>query len=177
MTKRALGEFEQLVLLAILRVGGMQDIDCWNPFSCTAIYQWGDLILEGFVDQGPASAGCPGEPAIARSWERSADGRTWTVQLHEGITFSDGTPVTAVTVKELLEWWNGNDEIAVFQAEILSLEEYAQDTQDYLKHTTQPEKRIALKHQSDTINMMIRRFQSLFFKQHELELPFEEELE
>ena len=36
----------------VLRVGGMQDVDCWNPFSCTAIYMWGDLLVEGFVDQG-----------------------------------------------------------------------------------------------------------------------------
>ena len=130
------GEVAQADDTAILRVGGMQDIDCWNPFSCTAIYQWGDLILEGFVDQGPASAGCPGKPAIASSWERSTDGRTWTIQLHEGITFSDGTPVTAGTVKELMEWWNGNDEIAVFQAEILSLESVEVIDDLTLRYTT-----------------------------------------
>ena len=49
----------------VLRVGGLQDVDCWNPFSCTAIYMWGDLVLEGFVDQGPSSEGCSGTPAIA----------------------------------------------------------------------------------------------------------------
>jgi peptide/nickel transport system substrate-binding protein len=107
---------------AVLRVGGLQDVDCWNPFSCTAIYMWGDLILEGFVDQGPASEGCPGTPAIAESWERSEDGRTWTIHLHEGITFSDGTPVTAGTIKQVLEWWSSIEEIAVFTAETLYLE-------------------------------------------------------
>ena len=65
----------------ILWVGGLQDVDCWNPFSCTAIYMWGDLSVEGFTDQGPASEGCPGLPAIAEAWERSEDGLTWTVDL------------------------------------------------------------------------------------------------
>ena len=60
----------------VLRVGGLQDVDCWNPFSCTAIYMWGDLVVEAFTDQGPASEGCPGLPAVAESWERSEDGRT-----------------------------------------------------------------------------------------------------
>jgi len=106
----------------ILRVGGMQDVDCWNPFSCTAIYMWGDLLVEGLTIQGKASEGCDGEPAMAESWELSEDGYTWTIKLHEGITFPDGTPVTAHTVKEFYEWWASNEEIAVFLAEILYLD-------------------------------------------------------
>ncbi len=89
----------------ILRVGGMQDVDCWNPFSCTAIYMWGDLLVEGLTIQGKASKGCDGEPAMAESWELSEDGYTWTIKLHKGITFPDGTPVTAHTVKEFYDWW------------------------------------------------------------------------
>ncbi|HEY52258.1 MAG TPA: ABC transporter substrate-binding protein [Caldilineae bacterium] len=83
---------------------------------------WGDLIAESFVDQGPSSEGCPGTPALAESWEASEDGRTWTIKLHEGITFSDGTPVTADTVKEFMEWWSSIEELAVFNAELLYLE-------------------------------------------------------
>jgi peptide/nickel transport system substrate-binding protein len=120
----------------VLRVGGLQDVDCWNPFSCTAIYMWGDLILEGFTDQGPASEGCPGLPAIAESWERSEDGRTWTIHLHDGITFSDGTPVTAETIKEILEWWSSIEEIAVFNAETLYLESVEVIDDLTLKYTT-----------------------------------------
>ncbi|MGD8465514.1 MAG: ABC transporter substrate-binding protein [Anaerolineae bacterium] len=120
----------------ILRVGGMTDVDCWNPFSCTAIYMWGDLILESFVDQGPASEGCPGQPAIVESWERSEDGRTWTLHLHEGITYSDGTPVTAETVKEILEWWSSIEDIAVFNAETLYLESVEVVDDLTLRYTT-----------------------------------------
>lgn len=106
----------------VLRVGGMQDVDCWNPFSCTAIYQWGALLAEGLTRQGKASEGCPGEPALAESWELSEDGYTWIVKLHEGITFPDGTPVTANTVKEFYEWWASIEELAVFNAELLYLD-------------------------------------------------------
>ena len=106
----------------VLRVGGLQDVDCWNPFSCTAIYMWGDLLVEGLTIQGKASEGCDGEPALAESWEVSEDGYTWTVKLHEGITFPDGTPVTANTVKEFYEWWASNEDIAVFNAELLYLD-------------------------------------------------------
>jgi len=127
---------EQAQEPVVLRVGGLQDVDCWNPFSCTAIYMWGDLILEGFVDQGPSSEGCPGTPAIAKSWEVSEDGLTWTIHLHEGITFSDGTPVTASTVKEVMEWWSSIEELAVFNAELLYLESVEAVDDLTLQYTT-----------------------------------------
>ncbi len=120
----------------VLRVGGMQDVDCWNPFSCTAIYMWGDLLVEGFVDQGDSSTGCAGDPAIAKSWEISEDGLTWTIHLQEGITFSDGTPVTADTVKENMEWWSSIEEIAVFNAELLYLDSVEVIDDLTLKYTT-----------------------------------------
>ena len=34
-------------------------------------------------------------PQLAESWEPSDDGATWTVTLRQGVTFSDGTPLTA----------------------------------------------------------------------------------
>lgn len=55
------------------------------------------------------------------------------------------------------------------------LEQYTKDTQDYLQHTTQAEKQVALQQQLDTIEMIIRKFQQLFFRQETPELPFEEE--
>jgi peptide/nickel transport system substrate-binding protein len=35
------------------------------------------------------------EPALAKSWTVSPDGRRYTVQLRNGVTFSDGSPFTA----------------------------------------------------------------------------------
>jgi len=37
------------------------------------------------------------EPGLARSWERSPDGRTWTFHLRHAF-FSDGTPITSADV-------------------------------------------------------------------------------
>src|SRR5687767_15861044 len=38
------------------------------------------------------------EPALAESWEASADGRTQTLRLRKGVTFSDGAPFTSADV-------------------------------------------------------------------------------
>jgi peptide/nickel transport system substrate-binding protein len=105
----------------ILRVGGLEDPDCWNPHSCTAIWFYGHLVVEGFADLGPASTGCAGVPRLADSWEVSEDGRTWTIHLHEGITFNDGTPVTAQTIVDFTEWWLSTD-LIYHMAETLSME-------------------------------------------------------
>ena len=39
------------------------------------------------------------EPALAESWEISDDGKTYTFDLRDGVTFHDGTPLTAEAVK------------------------------------------------------------------------------
>jgi peptide/nickel transport system substrate-binding protein len=38
------------------------------------------------------------EPALAKSWEASSDGLTWTFHLRKGAAFSDGHPMTAQDV-------------------------------------------------------------------------------
>jgi peptide/nickel transport system substrate-binding protein len=39
------------------------------------------------------------EPMIFKSWKRSADGLTYTVEIRKGVKFQDGTPLTAEAVK------------------------------------------------------------------------------
>ena len=43
------------------------------------------------------------EPALAKSWEISADGKTYTFHLRDGVKFHDGTPVNADAVVFSLE--------------------------------------------------------------------------
>ena len=42
-------------------------------------------------------------PALAESWDISPDGKTYTFHLHSGVTFQDGTPMTADDVKFSLD--------------------------------------------------------------------------
>ena len=37
-------------------------------------------------------------PALAKNWDVSADGRTWTWHLRHGARFSDGEPITSADV-------------------------------------------------------------------------------
>ncbi|MGF1600949.1 MAG: ABC transporter substrate-binding protein [Thermosynechococcaceae cyanobacterium] len=53
----------------------------------------------------------PGEtkliPGLAREWNASNDGLTWTFKLREGVQFHDGTPFNASAVKDNIErWWD-----------------------------------------------------------------------
>ena len=42
-------------------------------------------------------------PVLATSWESNPDGTVWTFALREGVTFHDGTPLTAADVKASLD--------------------------------------------------------------------------
>ena len=42
-------------------------------------------------------------PALARRWQVSEDGKTYTFHLHEGVKFHDGQPFTATDVKYTLD--------------------------------------------------------------------------
>ncbi len=61
-------------------------------------------------------------PRLAESWEVSEDGRTWTIKLYDGITFSDGTPFNADTAVWNIETFYQDPDLVTWFAETLSLE-------------------------------------------------------
>jgi peptide/nickel transport system substrate-binding protein len=120
----------------VLRVGAMYPQDCWNPFSCTGVWYFSHLVIEGFADHYTTSEGCKGVPRLAESWEVSEDGRTWTIKLHDGITFSDGTPFTAETAKWNLDWYSQTPSLQEWFAETLAMESVEVVDELTLRYTT-----------------------------------------
>lgn len=64
--------------------------------------QVGRMIYEGLITQD--SQFRP-QPALARSWDISADGLTYTFHLRDGVTFHNGQPLTAEDVVVSMERW------------------------------------------------------------------------
>jgi len=63
-------------------------------------YDQNSLSVISMIDTGLVSLDdhMQPQPQLARSWEQSPDGRTWTFHLRPNLTFSDGTPLTASDV-------------------------------------------------------------------------------
>jgi peptide/nickel transport system substrate-binding protein len=59
-------------------------------------------IYEGLIRQAPG-AGVRLEPWLAESWEPNDDFSSWTFNLREGVTFQDGSPLTAEAVRASFE--------------------------------------------------------------------------
>lgn len=54
-------------------------------------------VMDGLLTMNPNTYEM--EPGIAEKWEESKDGLTYTFYLREGVTFSDGKPVTVEDIK------------------------------------------------------------------------------
>jgi peptide/nickel transport system substrate-binding protein len=61
---------------------------------------WGrELLFLRLIDPVEGGAG----HALAQTWERSADSRSWTLRLRQDLRWEDGLPVTAADVKFALD--------------------------------------------------------------------------
>jgi peptide/nickel transport system substrate-binding protein len=79
----------------ILTVGIVNDIDSLNPFVgyvVEAYEVWG-LMYDSLTGYGQKDFAAV--PGLAEKWSTSADGKTWTYTIRSGVTWSDGTPLTA----------------------------------------------------------------------------------
>lgn len=78
-------------------VYGGQFIDSWGGGNVADIRQFGyEPLVRWSVD------GSEVVPNIAKSWDISADARSYTFHLREGMKWSDGQPFTA---DDIIFWW------------------------------------------------------------------------
>jgi ABC-type transport system substrate-binding protein len=73
-------------------------------FQCTTIfYDTAYCVFDRLVDTAVKHNGSiAAEPSLARTWEVSEDGRTYTFHLVEGVKFSNGSPLTSSDVRYTL---------------------------------------------------------------------------
>jgi len=78
----------------ILRAGTLQDLDSLNPYQ-TALETGDESYLLSYnvlVDFGTNLEPVPG---FADTWQRAADGKSWSFHIRDGMKWSDGTPATS----------------------------------------------------------------------------------
>lgn len=82
----------------ILIIASGQDIPNFDPHTATGYSA--SFFLRNTYDPLVRVSGNPPEPvpALAQSWDVSADGRSYTFALNPAAVFHDGTPVTAADV-------------------------------------------------------------------------------
>ncbi|MFN8563010.1 MAG: ABC transporter substrate-binding protein [Anaerolineae bacterium] len=118
-----------------LRIGRTYVIDTLNPASSYFSYQmralWYDTLIQ-FVGGDRVA------PGLAESWSVSDDGLTWTFKIRPGVTFADGTPLTAVEAAWSLNWTIENQlpTLITYLNNVTSAE--APDPTTLLIHVSQP---------------------------------------
>jgi ABC-type transport system substrate-binding protein len=88
----------QKVIGGTLKVVSYVDITSLDPHSTATwpSYMVQELMYDNLVDWDESGQPIPG---LAKSWEVSADGKSYTFHLTEGVTFSDGSACDATAVK------------------------------------------------------------------------------
>jgi peptide/nickel transport system substrate-binding protein len=84
-----------------LTIGTTYIIDVLNPTTSLYSYNLKGLFYETLIE---AADGANVEPGLAESWSVSDDGLVWTFKMRPGLTFSDGTPCTAVEAAWSINW-------------------------------------------------------------------------
>ena len=89
-----------------MNVGTTYIWDTANPTFGWYGYTLRYLIYDTLVEEAGISNF---HPCIAESWEVSDDGLVWTFKIREGMSFHDGTPLTAEEVAWSLNWTLENE--------------------------------------------------------------------
>ena len=72
----------------------------YNPIKATMLNTATGLLFDRLVSQ---AADLSYHPWLAESWEEAPDGMAWTFKLKQGVTFHNGEPFNAETVKAWIE--------------------------------------------------------------------------
>jgi peptide/nickel transport system substrate-binding protein len=88
----------------VLKFASASSVTTWDPiasFSTEAAYMAN--IYEQLVRVNPPGSKDTYSPLLAESWEKSADGLTWTFKLRKDVKFHDGEPFNAAAVVKSIE--------------------------------------------------------------------------
>jgi len=79
----------------VLRLGWTREPDSLNPFVGYSASDYEIFHLQYDLLTGYNAKTWQPEPEIAESWTTSDDGLVWTFKIRSGVTWHDGTPLTA----------------------------------------------------------------------------------
>ena len=96
----------------------------YNPIKATMLNTATGLIFDRMVSQ---AADLSYHPWLAESWEEAPDGMSWTFHLKQGVTFHNGEPFTADTVKQWIEIFKASDSENAYMAEAIASVEVVDD--------------------------------------------------
>ena len=88
----------------LLKVASTAAVTTWDPvksFSTEVLYMAN--LYEPLIYANPPGSRKRFRPALATSWKRSPDAKTWTFRRRQGVTFHNGEPLTAAAVKGSVE--------------------------------------------------------------------------
>jgi len=86
-----------------LTLGNTADVVSFQPYAVSDnVSIWTMLLIYDQLTR-PSVNGLSIEPGLAKSWDISKDGKTYTFHLHPNVRFHDGSPLTAADVKFCVE--------------------------------------------------------------------------
>lgn len=85
----------------------------YNPIKASNLNKATTLIFDRLVSQ---AADLSYHPWLAESWEEAPDGMSWTFHLKTGVTFHNGEPFNAETVKAWLDLFKASENAYMTEA-------------------------------------------------------------
>ncbi len=93
----------------VLRIGWGGSPDTLNPGTALLVeaYSIFELVYDSMFE---LKLDGTFEPGLAESWVVSDDGKVWTFKIHQGVTFHDGTPLTAGDIAFTYKFYQSHED-------------------------------------------------------------------